>query len=777
MEKRIRITIRGAVQGVGFRPFVYRLATSLGLKGWVNNNTEGVTIEAEGSQTALDQMLDGLQQQKPPYAYYEFFDIQYLDPAGFHTFEIKESLHGGDKRVMILPDIATCPECLNEIFDPENRRHLYPFTNCTHCGPRYSIITGLPYDREQTTMAEFIMCDHCRQEYEDPENRRFHAQPNACPECGPQMELWDADGNVIAHRHEAMILAADAIKAGKILALKGLGGFQLLTDVANDSSVRQLRKRKNREEKPFALMTTNLEQARELCEITKEEEHLLGSPQAPIVILRRKKDPSIQVASSVAPGHPTLGIMLPYTPIHHILMRLLDSPVVATSGNLSDEPICTDEYEALDRLKGIADLYLVHNRPVERHVDDSVVRIIAGKPVVLRRARGFAPLPVSVKPMNEHSGDEYDVPAILALGGHMKNTIAINNGNNIFLSQYIGDLDTYEAVKAYHKVVDDLPRLYDQHPAMIIHDSHPDYYSSKDASKYNLPEISLQHHYAHILSCMAEHRLEGPVLGVAWDGTGFGTDKSIWGGEFIISDVKSWKRIATFRKFHLPGGDKAAKEPRRSALGVLYEILGDQVFKMTELPAVSSFSDSDIHNLEKMLKNGINAPVTTSAGRLFDAVASLLNIYQKISYEGQAAITLEHLIPQEETKDSYPYGINSKRNLWIIDWGPMIQQILRDITLAEPSQISAKFHNTLSDIIVDVALRSGEEKIVLSGGCFQNVYLTEHTIKKLKKFGFIPYWHQQIPTNDGGIAAGQLYYALCNADTLIEKQVYNEVPG
>ncbi len=768
------------VQGVGFRPFVYRLANACNLTGWVINDTRGVTIEAEGRQSSLDRMLHALRHDKPPHAYYEDFDIQYLEPSGFQKFEICESANNGSKQVLMLPDIATCPECLKEIFDPDNRRYLYPFTNCTHCGPRFSIITGLPYDRRQTTMHKFTMCGHCRQEYDDPENRRFHAQPNACPDCGPQIELWNTSGRVLARRHKAMKRTANAIKHGQIVALKGLGGFQLLAIATNESSVQELRKRKDREEKPFALMVTSLAQAYKLCFISNEEETLLKSPQAPIVILNRIRDPKIPIAPSVAPGHPTLGLMLPYTPLHHILMRLVGAPVVATSGNISDEPICTDEHEALERLRGIADLFIVHDRPIERHVDDSVVRMIAGKPTVLRRARGYAPLPVSVKTgedINKRSEGQDNLPTVLALGGHLKNSIAVNRGTNLFVSQHIGDLNTYEATKAYHKVAGDLPRLYDLNPDLIVHDLHPEYYTSKDAMNRHLPMHAVQHHYAHILSCMAEHRLEGPVLGVAWDGTGYGTDETIWGGEFILCDRKSWKRVATFRSFRLPGGDKAMREPRRTALGMLYEICENQAFQKLDLPTIKAFSETEIGIIKQMLQQGINAPVTTSAGRIFDAIASLLDIRQKITHEGQAAMALEHLIPQNKTNDTYPYELASKRNCWIIDWEPFISQIITELPDSDPGKISMKVHNTLSDIIIDIATRIGKRTVVLSGGCFQNVYLTEQTISKLGQHGFHPYRHQQIPPNDGGIAVGQLYYALCNVKKLINKPVHDEVPG
>ena len=775
MEERLRITIRGAVQGVGFRPFVYRSAVHLGLNGWVVNDPAGVTIEVEGSEESLEEMLEILQNGKPVHSYYQYFNVESLEVAGYSAFEISESSVQGSKKVLMQPELATCPDCLEEIFDPDDRRYLYPFSNCTHCGPRYSIITGLPYDRSQTTMRDFTMCEACQKEYEDPENRRFHAQPNACPECGPHVELWSESGSVLASHHQAIELAVERVKDGNIVALKGLGGFQLLADATNDTAVLRLRKRKHREEKPLALMVPSLKSAREICAISKNEQALLTSAEAPIVILSRKREERSRIAASVAPGNPTLGIMLPYTPLHHIFMRLVGSPVVATSGNLSDEPICIDENEALERMEGIADFYLVHNRPIERHVDDSVARMIAGKPTLLRRARGYAPLPIKVSATEKDESKK--IPTCLAVGGHLKNTTAVNRDTNLFISQHIGDLDTYEATKAYQKVIGDLPALYDLQPEWIIHDDHPEYYSTKDALKRDLPTTGLQHHYAHVLSCMAEHNLEEPVLGVVWDGTGFGPDETIWGGEFLLADRESWKRVASFRPFLLPGGDRAIKEPRRLAVGLLYEILGEHLFQQTDLVPVQAFSQPEREILRRMLVQKINTHVTTSAGRVFDAVASILNIKQKISFEGQAAIELEYLISQTESTDIYPYKIGRDEDLNIVDWEPLIREILQDLNRLEAAEISVKFHNTLSNIIVEIAKRVGREKVVLSGGCFQNVYLTEKTIDGLRNEGFQPFWHQKIPPNDGGISAGQLFYALNHINKFKKEPALDEVSG
>lgn len=775
MDKRFRITIRGAVQGVGFRPFVYRSATQFGLNGWVVNDPAGVTIEVEGAEQFLDEMLETLQNGKPAHSFYQYFNVESLEVAGYSTFDIRESSVQGSKKVLMQPELASCADCLEEIFDPDDRRYLYPFTNCTHCGPRYSIITGLPYDRSQTTMKNFIMCQRCQNEYEDPEDRRFHAQPNACPDCGPHVKLWSKQGNVLAAHDKAIEMTAEEIKDGKIVALKGLGGFQLLVDATSEETVSRLRQRKNREEKPFALMVSSLIKAREICSISEEEKELLTSAEAPIVILNRKKRASELIADSVAPENPTLGIMLPYTPLHHILMRFVNGPVVATSGNLSDEPICFNENEAIERMGGIADLYLVHNRPIERHVDDSVVRMIARKPTLLRRARGYAPFPIKIDASDQDQSQE--ISTCLAVGGHLKNTVAVNRDTNLFMSQHIGDLDTYEAIKAYHKVIEDLPALYDLHPEWILHDDHPEYYSTKDALKRTLPTIGVQHHYAHVLSCMAEHNLEEPVLGVAWDGTGFGPDETIWGGEFLLADTGSWKRVAAFRPFLLPGGDQAIKEPRRSAIGVLYEIFGEQLFQQTDLVPIQAFTESEREILRRMLDQKINTHITTSAGRVFDAVASILNIKQKISFEGQAAMALEYLISQTESADVYPYDIGQDGDLGIIDWEPLFREILQDLNRLKAAEISAKFHNTLTKMIVDVAKQVGREKVVLSGGCFQNVYLAEKTIDGLRKEGFETFWHQKIPPNDGGISAGQLFYALKNINKYKKEQALDEVPG
>ncbi len=744
--ERAKIAVRGAVQGVGFRPFVYRLATELHLNGWVLNSAQGVFIEAEGWRNKLDQFLLRLEKEKPPRAFIQSLECSWLDPVGHHGFEIRRSNDAGEKTALILPDAATCADCLCEIFDPRDRRYLYPFTNCIHCGPRFSIIEALPYDRPNTSMKKFVMCRECDNEYHDPLDRRFHAQPNACPNCGPQLAFWDAAGNVSARQHDALLRTAEIVREGKIVALKGIGGFQLIVDARNEIAVRRLRERKRREEKPFALMFASLGSVFRNCLVSDLEARLLRSPESPIVLLERHSDGDL--ASAVAPRSSWLGVMLPYTPLHHLLMRELTFPIVATSGNLANEPICTDEHEAFERLHDVADAFLVHDRPIVRHVDDSVARVMLGRELVLRRARGYAPLPVHLKS---------PAVGILAVGAHLKNAVALSVGNNIIISQHIGDLETEQACAAFRKVTADLQNLYDATPEITACDLHPDYLSSKFA-RQSAGTFAVQHHYAHVLSCMAENELTGPVLGVAWDGTGYGTDGTIWGGEFLLVDETSFDRVAHFRQFRLPGGDAAIKQPRRCGLGVLYEIFGAALFTLRDLIPLQHFNGSELMLLKQMLKKQVNTPVTSSVGRLFDAVASLSGLRQRAAFEGQAAMELEFAI-QPGIEDAYPFDVEGQGS-WIIDWEPMVIALLAEIQDRQAIGIvAAKFHNTLAEMVVEMARKSRQSAIVLTGGCFQNKYLTERTVRRLQEEGFRPYWHQRVPPNDGGIALGQVMAA------------------
>ena len=738
--QRLRLVIRGAVQGVGFRPFVYRLATELGLRGWVLNSVQGVFIELEGEPPTLQRFVKRLYVEKPPRASIQSMEQSVLEPVGYTGFEIRHSEHTGEKTTLILPDLATCPDCLREIFDPTNRRYRYPFTNCTNCGPRYSIIESLPYDRPNTTMKAFNMCARCREEYETPLDRRFHAQPNACPECGPHLELWDEQGGVLAQHDTALRRAAEAIREGHIVAIKGLGGFHLVADARNEQAVSTLRERKRREEKPFALMYPSLHLVRVHCRVNEAEERVLVSPESPIVLLRREQD---DVAPSVAPNNLFLGVMLPYTPLHHLLMHELGFPIVATSGNQSDEPICTDEHEALQRLAGIADLFLVHNRPIARHVDDSVVRVLMGRELLLRRARGYAPLPVLVKE---------PLPPLLGVGAHLKNTVALSVGRQVFISQHIGDLETPQALQAFRRVITDVKALWEHQPQAVACDLHPDYLSTQTAYQMGYSVVPIQHHAAHVLSCMAENEVEPPVLGISWDGTGYGTDGTVWGGEFLLVTTASFERFAHLRPFRLPGGDRAVKEPRRSALGVLYELLGERALEVVG----HLFTDSERRLLLHMLRQGIHSPVTTSAGRLFDAVASLVHGRQVVNDEGQAAMELEFLAHRVRSDEAYPFALLDGCP-YVLDWSPTVQAILEDVRSGvEPAQVAVRFHNTLVEMMVAVARRAGLERVALSGGCFQNAYLTERAVRRLSEAGFRPCWHQRVPPNDGGIALGQV---------------------
>ncbi len=756
MNQRVHIAVRGAVQGVGFRPFVYRLARETGLTGWVLNSPQGVFIEAEGAKSRLDEFVLRIEKERPPRSFIQSLEYSFLDPLGYSGFEIRESDISGACTTLVLPDIATCPDCIREIFDPQDRRYRYPFTNCTHCGPRFTIIHVLPYDRVNTSMKSFMMCEDCRREYEDPLNRRFHAQPNACPRCGPQLELWDERGGVIATADAALCEAADAIRAGKIVAIKGLGGFHLAVDARNDLTVTRLRERKRREEKPFALMAPSLEEIKALCEVSDFEERLLLAPEAPIVLLRRNSGSANRAVSpAIAPRNPYLGIMLPYTPVHHLFMRELSFFIVATSANLSDEPICTDEAEAVDRLRGIADFFLIHNRPIVRHADDSVARIMCGRELVLRRARGYAPLPVRLK---------QDAPPLLAVGGQLKNSVAITVGPQVFVSQHIGDLETEAAFRAFQDTIESLQRLYGVTPERYLCDLHPEYLSTQYARERAPSPDAIQHHFAHVASCMAENELDGKVLGIAWDGTGYGLDGTIWGGEFLLTDGATFRRVASLRPFRLPGGERAIREPRRTALGVLFEIFRDKLFELDNVVCLSDFTTAELALLKQMLKKRVNSPYTSSAGRLFDAVSALVGLCQRTRFEGQAAMELEFAADKASTNERYPFLFSVGKNegdhdpALVIDWEPMIRAVLSDVaTDSVRSTIAAKFHNTLAELIVETAARVGEQRVVLSGGCFQNRYLSERVISRLEAEGFHPYWHQRVPPNDGGIALGQIF--------------------
>jgi len=753
--RRLKATIRGAVQGVGFRPFVYRLATSLQLNGWVGNTSQGVSLEVEGPTTQIDAFLKRVGQEKPVQSLIQSIETSFLETAGYDAFVFKHGEEDGEKTAQILPDLATCPDCLKEIFNPSDRRYLYPFTNCIHCGPRFTIIEKLPYDRSNTTMKGFTMCDRCREEYTDPLNRRFHAQPNACPDCGPHVELWNEKGNILSTHQNALAQAAHALRQGALVAVKGVGGFHLMADASNDGTIFLLRKIKNREEKPFALMYPSLDMVKQHCEVSPVEENVLRSSGSPIVLLKRRPGVDIPIAPSVAPKNPSMGVMLPYSPLHHILLRELGMPVVATSGNMADEPICIDEDKAVRQLGSIAKLFLVHDRPILRHMDDSVVRVVMGKDMLLRRARGYAPMPV-------HFEDQ--LPPVLAVGAHLKNTVATSVRRDVFVSQHIGDLATTQAFDAFQGVVKSFRRLYSLVPSAVIHDEHPQYLSTRFAqSRRNISAIGVQHHYAHVLSCMGDNDLKPPVLGIAWDGVGLGTDGTLWGGEFIRVDESSFHRVASLRPFSIPGNEKTIQEPRRAALGVLYDILGDKLFGKHQSSAVTSFTPEELDSIKTQFSKKTGLIRTSSMGRLFDAVASLTGLCQVSHFEAQAAMQLEYALEEAPTESGhYPFELirQGKDEPILVDWHPMMRAILDDIAAGVAvGNISKKFHNALAEMAVAVAEIISEDRIALTGGCFQNKYLSETTIGRLRQEGFTPHWHQKVPANDGGIALGQVMAA------------------
>ncbi len=767
MISRIHIVIRGVVQGIGFRPFVYRLANELKLSGYVFNNSKGVFIEAEGDEEILESFLLRIEKDKPSLSVITSLENSILDPVGYNNFTIRESEEDEDVSALILPDIAVCDDCLNEMLNSNNRRHLYPFINCTNCGPRFSIIESLPYDRPNTSMKIFDMCDTCREEYENPLDRRFHAQPTACHNCGPQLSLWNEKGITLSNKNGAITQAVNFIKAGKIVALKGIGGFQLIVDAENDDAIIRLRQRKYREEKPFALMFPDIQSLKNTCILDDAEERVLHSPESPIVLVEKKSNSPSNISSVVAPSNPYLGVMLPYTPLHHLIMTELNTPIVATSANLSEEPICIDENEALERLNGIADYYLVNNRPIVRHVDDSIVRVVMNREMVLRRARGYAPLPVQIREMY----DDLKSKTILAVGGHLKNTVALKKGDSIFISQHIGDLSTEESNNTFKKVINDFQLLYNAKPDKVISDMHPDYISTKYAKKLNSNIEQVQHHYAHIAACRLENQIDGEAIGVSWDGTGYGEDETVWGGEFFLTDDYSYKHVASLKQFRLPGGEIAVKEPRRSLAGILFELYDKSFTDEFGYLLTDKFTVKELSVISNMLEKGINSPITSSMGRLFDAVSSLLGICQKSSYEGQAAMMLEFAANRNETGD-YPFNID-KHNKLIIDWQPLFENIIFDLkNNLSVDIISAKFHNSLAKIILSIAEKLAVKRVILSGGCFQNGLLLERTIALLQMSSYKVYWHQRIPPNDGGISFGQIAaYLIKHSHQTIKENV------
>ncbi len=748
------INVRGVVQGVGFRPFIYQLAASHNLRGWVCNTSEDVRIEVEGEAKDIERFLQGLREQAPPLAHIQDITVTPGQPAGYKKFEIRPSIAEEGKYQLISPDIATCPDCLREIFDPADRRYRYPFTNCTSCGPRFTIIADVPYDRPNTTMRIFRMCPQCQKEYDNPLDRRFHAQPNACPVCGPQLELLDAKGHPVPCT-DKIIETASLLKRGKIVAIKGLGGFLLACDATSETAVNRLRRRKNRPAKPLAVMVASLDEVKAHCYVNSTEAKLLTSPGSPIVLMKWKNNSMI--GKSVAPGLNHLGVMLPYTPLHHLLMRETGRPLVMTSGNLSEEPIARDNDEALRRLAGIADYFLVHNRDIYARYDDSVMIVARGAPQFVRRARGFAPHPIQLI---------YKSKQILGCGAEEKNTFCLTRDDHAFVSQHIGDMENLETLEHFTNTIGLYTKLFRIKPEIIACDLHPEYlptkYAQKLAAESNIKLIQIQHHHAHIVSCLADNGLAGPVIGVALDGTGYGTDGQIWGGEFLVADYKNFKRVAHLEYLPLPGGALAIKKPYRTAAGYLMA-LGIDLDK--ELPLAGYLKPAELDVIKNQVEKGLNAPLTSSMGRLFDAVSALIGVRGIIQYEAQAAIELEVLAHRADTEASlYPFSVIAQDGVNIIKIHDLFTAIISDLHRnISQAVIAARFHNTIAQMILEIcnqiSKKTGIKEVSLSGGVFQNRLLSGKTLALLESAGFKVYTHHQVPCNDGGISLGQVIVA------------------
>ncbi|MCJ7660545.1 MAG: carbamoyltransferase HypF [Anaerolineales bacterium] len=762
-KDRRRYFITGVVQGVGFRPFVYGLATRLGLTGWVYNSTAGVTIEIEGISKTVDEFQQLLMNEAPPLATIENISFEQLPPNGFTQFEIRASRVEPDAYQPISPDISICEDCLRELYDPNDRRYRYPFINCTNCGPRFTIIKDIPYDRPTTTMAPFEMCPDCTREYQDPLDRRFHAQPVACPVCGPKVRLVTIkDGipvNTGLTSDEAVVEALEMLRHGKTVAVKGLGGFHLACDATNEKAVANLRRRKGRIDKPFALMMRDITTVERYCQVSPEERVLLESHQRPIVLLWNREEKPPVIASSVAPHQYTLGVMLPYTPLHYLLFPESDSvPLVMTSGNFSEEPIATANDDAIHRLTPLADAFLLNDRDIHIRTDDSVVRIFQSTDLPIRRSRGYAPYPVHLP---------FSVRNILAVGGELKNTFCLTREKHAFLSHHIGDMENLETLQSFELGIKHFYTLFRVQPEILAYDEHPNYlatrYALERAKNDSLAAVGVQHHHAHIAACMAENGCSGEeaVIGVAFDGTGYGSDGAIWGGEFLISDYGKFQRAAHLEYIALPGGDAGTRKPARVAVA---HLLKAGIPLDNDLAPLSTLSEIEQGIIVRQINTNFNSPLTSSMGRLFDAVSSITGIRQEINYEGQAAIELEAVADPDE-KSGYQFEIRVEEGQpYLIDSVPLIRSIVNDIRSGiHPAVISARFHNGVANLICEVCLRlrkeSGLDQVALSGGVFQNVTLLARTLKLLEAAGFGVYTHHLLPPNDGGLALGQAVVA------------------
>jgi len=749
-RRRVRIRVEGVVQGVGYRPFVYAQATELRLAGHVGNDTRGVFVEIEGDPAAVDTLVARLSTHAPPLARVDRVTTHDLPPDGESSFTIVASSAPGERGVLIAPDAATCADCRRELADPADRRHGYPFINCTNCGPRFTIVISTPYDRPRTTMAGFALCPACGGEYADPADRRFHAQPVCCPACGPHLALLDGSGRPLAG--DPLAAAAGRLKQGGIVAIKGLGGYHLAVDAGNDDAVSRLRDRKHREERPFALMVADLPAVSALAEVSATEAALLTDVARPIVLLRRRAGAAL--AASIAPQSPELGVMLPYTPLHVLLCDAVRTPLVMTSGNVSDEPIAYRDDDALRRLAGLADAFLVSDRPIHTRVDDSVARVVGGRPVLLRRSRGYVPRPVTVP---------WAFPRhVLACGSELKNTFCVGKGNNAFVSHHIGDLENYETLQAYTDGISLFADLFDIRPEVIAHDLHPEYLSTKYALEVPGDLVGVQHHHAHIVSCLADNGVDGPVIGVAFDGLGWGLDDTLWGGEFLVATRQSFERAAHLATVPMPGGAAAVRQPWRMAAAHLQAAYGLDIPDL----AVATRQGRRWADVLQLAAAGVNAPLTSSMGRLFDAVAALVGVRDAVTFEGQAAIELERLVEPAET-GSYPVDVTDgvPRQVQGAD---LIRGVVRDLAAGvEAPVVAARFHNAVASLVVDVCARVradyGINVVALSGGVFQNVVLLQQCMAGLSAAGFEVLTHSDVPPNDGGISLGQAVVAAARS--------------
>ncbi|MBI5606542.1 MAG: carbamoyltransferase HypF [Deltaproteobacteria bacterium] len=747
MKTRHHVSIQGIVQGVGFRPFIYQQAKARNLSGYVTNTSQGVELEVEGEVEVIEGFLQAVQNESPPLAH--ITSIQQFPRPLVHDCEfiIGESIVKEDRSALISPDTATCPDCLKELKDPSDRRFEYPFINCTNCGPRYTIIKDIPYDRAKTTMAPFTMCAECAEEYYSPLSRRFHAQPNACHRCGPQVYLHDAQGHPL-EVSEPIRETAHLLKEGWIVALKGLGGFHLAVEATQEEAVRRLRARKHREEKPLALMSGDLSTVSRFARISEEEKEILLSRERPIILLA-KKHPN-PIAPSVAPGNQTFGVMLPYTPLHHLLLAQGFDALVMTSGNLSEEPICLENEEAFRRLEGIADYFLVHNREIYLRSDDSIVQRVSGRTRLMRRSRGFVPIPIFL---------QEPVSPILACGAELKNTICLTKDNKAFLSQHIGDLGNLETLDFFKLTVDHLKRILQIEPEILAYDLHPDYLSTQYAlEQEGLHLIGVQHHFAHIVGCMAEHGLHEKVIGLSLDGSGYGLDGRIWGGEILVGDLSSFERRGHFAYLPMPGGARAIKEPWRMAVSYLYQAYGEELWEQS-LPFLQKQDRQKMETLIQMIRQGINSPLTSSCGRLFDGVAALVGLRETVAFEGQAAMELE-MIQDGQNESPYPWEISKEEGVLLIQPAAIIRGVVEDIQKGvSRGQVSRRFHLTMMEVLVRICIHLRNEsalnKVVLGGGVFQNRTLLAGVEEGLLKKGFQVFCHSLVPTNDGGIALGQ----------------------